>query len=386
MLSYILKRLLSGFFILFSFVTIVFFATEIILPGDYVSQFALFLSSKEAAELRTQLGLDLPIWQRYLYWLFNLATGNLGYSYSLSGQGAPVMDILKSTLPSTLLLFGSGTVLAFWIGHWLGKATAWGNGRLFSGFTTLSAILLYTSFPPWLVFLLGYFIFKKTYGPTVSVRGARLLTGGSPAMLWLMLLGLAVVLLAVAALNGLSYEWRRKGLHPLVHLILTMCGWAGSWFILGILPEAIETLRQAAIPLLAYVMLTFGEIMLIMRTTMIDTLHEPYIQTARAKGLPERAIRDRHAARNALLPALSRLIVSLPYLLTGMVMIESVLNWPGVGTTLFYALGMQNLPLAMGLMVLIGLLSLISRLSLDILQAVLDPRIRARVQTAKAQL
>ncbi len=114
-----------------------------------------------------------------------------------------------------------------------------------------------------------------------------------------------------------------------------------------------------------------------MRTSMIDTLHEEYIQTARAKGLPENIIRDRHAARNALLPVMSRLVISLPFLLSGMVMIEQILKWDGIGSTLFYAVGMQNIPLVVGTFLVIGVLSLLARMVLDIIQAALDPRIRS---------
>jgi peptide/nickel transport system permease protein len=137
-----------------------------------------------------------------------------------------------------------------------------------------------------------------------------------------------------------------------------------------------EIIRLVALPTITYVLLSFGEVMLIMRTSMVDTLHEDYVYTARAKGLSDRDIRDRHAARNALLPVTSRLIISLPFLLSGMVMIERVMNIQGIGTTLFYAVGMQDIPLALGALIVIGLVVLASRITLEVLQAALDPRVR----------
>ena len=117
--------------------------------------------------------------------------------------------------------------------------------------------------------------------------------------------------------------------------------------------------------------------MLIMRTSMTETLHEDYILTARAKGLADRIIRDRHAARNALLPVLSRLVISIPILLTGMVMLEQVMSIQGIGTALFYAIGLQDMNMALGMTIIIGVISLISRLVLDVFQVMMDPRLRS---------
>jgi peptide/nickel transport system permease protein len=109
---------------------------------------------------------------------------------------------------------------------------------------------------------------------------------------------------------------------------------------------------------------------------MADTLEEEYITVARAKGLPERIVRNKHAVRNAILPVVSRLVITLPYLMTGVVIIEDVFGWPGVGSVLFDSLYQQDMPIAMAIMLFVGLFSLISRLLLDILLAYFDPRIR----------
>jgi peptide/nickel transport system permease protein len=135
-------------------------------------------------------------------------------------------------------------------------------------------------------------------------------------------------------------------------------------------------MSYAIYPLITYVLLIFGETALITRTNMLDTLHEDYLVTARAKGVSEPAVRDRHAARTALLPALSRLVVSLPTMLTGMVIIEDVLDWPGISATLFNALYQQDMPTVGGTLLIVGLISAATRLVLDVLYAYLDPRIR----------
>jgi peptide/nickel transport system permease protein len=388
MTSYILKRLISGIIVLFLFVSAIFFAVQIFLPGDYASQFALGLSQKEIEELRVNLGLDLPIWQRYLNWLSNVLRGDLGYSFSPFDQGPPVIEIIKSALPATLFVFGIGTALAFMIGFWLGKATAWRGPGFLSSSITFASITLYTSFPPWLAFVLIYFLFYRFMGLRTISTSAR---GGlfspirydqGPMMLRMLalLLIITIVILIVNRLIRASLKLRIPGL---IIFLLVIGLWVGSWYALGIDENAMTIMEAASLPIVTFTLLSFGEIMLIMRTTMMDTLHEDYILTARAKGLPESQIRDRHAARNALLPVMTRMIVTFPFLLTGAVMVEQVLAWSGMGTTLFLAVGTQNITLTVGMLLVIGIFSLVLRLILDIMHALLDPRIRSGRQEVR---
>jgi len=108
---------------------------------------------------------------------------------------------------------------------------------------------------------------------------------------------------------------------------------------------------------------------------MVSTLHDDYVITAEAKGLASKAIRDRHAARNASLAVVARLAVSIPYLLTGLVIIETAVGFSGVGDFLFTAIDSQDVPLAVSTLAVIGAITMVVRLVLDILIAVMDPRI-----------
>jgi peptide/nickel transport system permease protein len=139
---------------------------------------------------------------------------------------------------------------------------------------------------------------------------------------------------------------------------------------------AFDILQIAWLPILVYTLLSFGETMLIMQSSMTEVLKEEYIITADAKGLPASVVREKHAARNAMLPALSRLVISLPYLVTGVVIIESSVGWPGMGSTMWNALYWQNMPVVMMILMIVGVLALVARLFLDILIAYTDPRIR----------
>ena len=116
--------------------------------------------------------------------------------------------------------------------------------------------------------------------------------------------------------------------------------------------------------------------MLIMRTSLHEQQNQEYVSVARAKGLPEAIVRDKHASRNAILPVVSRFLIILPFILTGIVIIEDVLEWPGVGSSLFNSLYQQDMPMVMMLFLLIGLVTLIARLILEVVLAIMDPRIR----------
>ncbi len=398
MIRFLLRRAAWGLITLFVFLTIMFFATQILIPGDYASQFAMSGLGRAALdEMRHEMGLDLPLWQRYFVWLRNLFRGNLGLTYG----GAPVFAILQAALPVTCLVFVSGTAIAFALGQWLGKVTVWGKaGRLATG-SMFGAILLYTTFPPWLVWLV-----LLVFGPLINllrrmsgITYSRALWRTSPlspqAVMWFMMLTVLVLVLVAVAANRRAKRMTRRRLRPAWYLLLAAVA-LGLWFACGFGPQSLDILYFAILPIASYVLLTFGEIMLIMQTSMRDTLNEDYVQTARAKGLDEAVVRDRHAARNALLPVLSRLVISLPYLLTGLVFIEysfgfsgmgaanlfrtyfqaQEVYWLGVGTLLFGALSVQDIPVAMGTLLLVGVIFMAARLFLEVMYAYLDPRIR----------
>jgi len=378
MLNYLIKRFISGFFLLIVFISILFFLIQILLPGDFASHYAISLTTEQLHELRQQLGLDLPIWKRYFLWISNLLRGDLGNSFTMFGLGLPVTQILKSTIPLTLLIFGLGTIFSFFLGQWLGRVTAWRRNGFLSGVVTFFSVAFYTSFPPWLAFLVLYIFTWKFNLPYAMQSRARLsgLKVEETHILLMMLAGLLIACLITFIIYICIKRVRIRRLPSSTYLLLIIIIWLTSWFIMEIQAEVLNIISLIALPTLTYVLLSFGEMMIIMRSTMVETLNEDYIQTARAKGLSDRAVRDRHAARNALLPVISRLIISLPFLLSGMIMLESVMDVQGIGTALFYSVGMQNVNMAVSIMFVIGVISLITRLILEVVQAILDPRIR----------
>jgi peptide/nickel transport system permease protein len=130
------------------------------------------------------------------------------------------------------------------------------------------------------------------------------------------------------------------------------------------------------LPIATLTLVSFAGTMLLTRNSMLETLREDYIVAARAKGLPENVVRDHHAARNALLPVVTSLVYSLAFAIDGGVIIETIFSWPGMGLTLLQAVRSQDLPLALGAFVFIGIFALLAHLIADMFYAYLDPRIR----------
>jgi len=385
MTRYLIRQAIASVVKLFLFLSLMFFVIQWIMPGDFVDQFAMFLNRAERDRLRASLGLDLPLYQQYLGWISGIIRGDLG----LSGFGFPVIRVIEIVLPPTLLVFIPGTLIAFGMGLFLGKWTAWRGPGVLTGATTLTGITLFTAFPPWLAWLVAYFFGRQADVSRGQGGGINALAFPNlDRMLWIgtdlrprevsmmvfntaLWVSLGVIILALVARHFLKFKIPWWGQTLLVVGIVL-----GLWVKDGVHPYAFDLLKSASLPLLIYVLLSFGDTMIIMQSSMTEVLKEEYVNTARAKGLPESTIRERHAARTALLPVLSRLFISLPFLLAGIVIIEDSVNWPGMGGMMFNSMYWQDIPTVMGVLLMIGVLALAVRLLLDVIAAYLDPRIR----------
>ncbi|MBC8504412.1 MAG: ABC transporter permease [Anaerolineales bacterium] len=385
MTKYLIKQFFASVIKLILFLSLMFFVIQWIMPGDFVDQFAMFLNRAERENLRESLGLDLPMFQQYWLWISGIFRGDLG----LSGFGFPVSRIIELVLPPTLLVFIPGTLIAFGIGMLLGKWTAWRGKGVLSGATTLAGISLFTAFPPWLAWLVAYFFGRQAdvsrgqggginnlAFPNIS-RMLWIETDLRPREVALIVFNTALIVSLIVIVVSFLLKHYMKWRTPWWAQVLVIAGVVfGLWYKDGVHPYALDILSSAALPLLTYILLSFGDTMIIMQSSMTEVLKEEYIKTAQAKGLPQKTIRERHAARNALLPVLSRLFISLPFLLAGIVIIEDSVNWPGMGGMIFGAMYWQDIPTVMGVLLIIGVLALVVRLFLDVMAAYLDPRIR----------
>lgn len=381
------RQLLSGLALLLVFATLMFFFVNIAIPYDYATQFTL---SGGSEAVREQLGLERPLVVRWLSFMAGLVTGDLGISYS----GHPVSSLLWRRLPITLLIFVVGGVLAYVLGGWLGRLAGWHRNRLLSGGITGVSVLLYTMFPPFLVFVLAYF-FSEPVGrlrvalglPIDTLHVWRTSEWEAHTVLVWVATSLLVSALVTAVVSGVA---RRRGIRwlpaPLV-LVLVIGLAVGAWYaagfgtegadlmLLGGTLEGTGSVGSAVLAVFAFVLLAFGEVMLLMRVGVEGERGEQYIQTAAAKGLSPRQIRDRHVARVASVPALTRAVTSLPYLLSGMIIIEYELRVAGVSSLLFGAVSTADVPVIVGSLVAVGALTVLMRTVMDLVHAVLDPRV-----------
>lgn len=376
MFGYISRRVLLGLVSLVIFTFVMFWMVEILIPGDFFSSSRLFLTEDEVQALREEFGVDRAIPVRWWRWLTSFLSGGLGTSTTGFGVSGPLTDALSRTI----FVFAAGLLVAYAVGQWLGRFTGWRRGLVSDG-VTLGSIGISTLFPPFLGFLFITFVgvrLRNTRARFFEDSRRELWTDApfsEPQLFDRM--SVALIAAAVLALVISAFVWRRRRRRlPMWVVALVVAGaWAMLVAGLGIGPWALDLLLDSGLALGAFVVLAFGEFLLIMQAGMVSTLHDDYVLTAEAKGLRSKAIRDRHAARNASLAVVARLAVSIPYLLTGLVIIETAVGFSGVGRFLFSAIDSQDVPLAVSTLAVIGLITMVVRLVLDILIAVLDPRI-----------
>ena len=381
MTAYLVRRAGQMVLTLFLIITFAFFLVQA-QPGDYSAFYALNpdLPPDVREKIRASFGLDKPLWEQYLIHMKNTVTGDFGVSFGHFPR--PVLEVLVERVPRTAVLFLSATVISFYIGFFLGKAIAWRRGGILEYTATISGATLFTVFTPafalmmiWIfAFKLGWLPVGKFLDPLVwrhaevtanFVFGQMLLTAA------------LLTVFTFLALYGLQ-KTGRVGMTRWAGLLVTVACLVAvvAWSLSGIGGLALDILKHMILPIATLTLISFAGTMLLTRNSMLETVREDYVMAARAKGLPEKLVRDRHAARNALLPVVTSLVYSLIFAIDGSVIIEGVFSWPGTGLTLLQAVRSEDLPLVMGAMVFIGLFSLLAHVVVDILYVYLDPRIR----------
>ncbi len=368
------RRLALGVLSLAVFLFLLYVLIEALIPGDIVTPLRMGMTGDEIAELRRQMGLDRALPIRFWRWFSAVVTGDLA-----TGGFRNAGRTIFSAFPATLLVFVIGLAIAYSGGSWLGRRTAWTGGAGASSIT-LVGVILYTLFPPFLAFILDRWLTDRLHDlrvgmaldPFGSLWEDTTLTENDVMLRMVLAIGVAWLVVA-GAVRLIGRRPRRTSQfgRTLAVVVLTVLGWR----LLGIATLASDLLIDAAIPIIGFAMLSFGEFLLITQAAMATTMHEDYVVTARAKGLPEVVVRDAHAARNASLVAFTRMAVSLPYLLTGLVIIETAVRWPGVGTFMFTAIETQDMPVVMSGLAMVGLVTMLTRLALDVVIAGSDPRV-----------
>ena len=381
MTGYLVRRAGQMGLTLFLIITLTFFLVEA-QPGDYASFYTLNpdLPAEVKDQIRASFGLDKPLWQQYLIHLKNTFTGNFGVSFGHFPR--PVLDVLAERIPRTLVLFLTATAASFYIGFFLGKAIAWRRGGWFEYAATISGTTLFTAFTPaFALMMIWVFAFRLGLLPVGKFLDPLVWRGSDVSANYvfgnMLLTAAALFAFALAVMLLLRYFGRRLPFAAAPVMVLTGVAVALiAWTFSGIGGLALDILKHMILPVATLTLISFAGTMLLTRNSMLETIREDYVMAARAKGLPERQVRDHHAARNALLPVVTSLVYSLIFAIDGSVIIEGVFSWPGTGLTLLTAVQTEDLPLVMGSMLFIGSLSLLAHLIVDVLYVFLDPRIR----------
>ena len=381
MTSYLLTRTAQMGLTLFVFLSLVFVIVNA-QPGDVSNFYALDpdVPPETREKMQDLFGINQPLWKQYLVHVKNALSGNFGISFSHYPRS--VMDVITERLPRTVVLFLTSTVFSFYLGFALGKIIAWRRGGWTEYTTTLGGVTLYTVFTPWFALMMIWlFAFQAGWLPIGKFLDPILwrdATTDANSVFIRMMLSMAVVSLAIVAVFAVS---RRFGILQsastrVIVVAVVAAAVAGVWLVSGFGYLAWDIIRHMVLPVATLTLISFAGTMLLTRNSMLEAMREDYVTAARAKGLPEAKVRDRHVARNALLPVVTSFVFSLAFAVDGSVIIESVFSWPGMGQTLVDAAINEDLPLAIGAFVFVGLFVLIAHLVADVLYVYLDPRLR----------
>lgn len=324
-MRFILRRLSFYLLAAWASLTINFFLPRLI-PGDPAS--AIFagargqLRPEQLEQIRAALGLsNEPLLNQYFTYLSHVLRGDFGLSFS--AFPAPVTTVISTGLLWTMLLGGTALIISFVLGNVIAIIGSWRRGGIVDN--TLPPILIFIgAFPPFF--------------------------------------------LALLALYFLSFQF---GWFPLRHAYNDQLTPAFTLEFIG------SVINHLLLPALTIVLVTVGGWVLGMRNTMIGVLAEDYVTMAEAKGLPQRQIMFRYAARNAMLPSVTAFGMALGFVLSGQILIELIFSYPGLGYLLFKSVSNLDYPLMQGLFLMITFAVLGANFIVDLLYTRLDPRVRA---------
>lgn len=323
-MKFVLQRL--SFYLLTAWAAITInFLIPRLMPGDpvqsLIARYQGQLSSKSIASLETLFGLDRDssLWQQYLDYWANLARGDLGLSFTFFPT--PVSEVMAQSLPWTLALVGTTTLISFLVGTGVGILAGWKRGSWLDGLLPVTTFI--SAIPYFWLGLIAIALFAVQW-PLFPAAGGY----------------------DTSLVPGLSAEF------------------AGSALYHAVLPGATIVLSAMAGWILG------------MRNMMVTVSSEDYVTVAHAKGLSERRVMFSYAARNAILPNVSGFALSLGFIVGGTLLVEMVFSYPGIGYVLFQGVNAKDYPLMQGVFLIITLAVLAANLLADLLYMLLDPRTR----------
>ena len=323
MTTYMVRRLLQSVLVIFGVTVITFLALH--MGGDptylYVSERA---SAEEIAATRAKLGFDKPLSVQYLHFAEGLLHGDLGTSLTYR---TPALEVVLDRFPATMELTFFALIVAVVCAVPLGVLAALNRGRTLDGGIMLVALL-----------------------------------GQSIPSFWL---GIMLILTVGLGLRWLPISGRVPLLDPLLE---------GDLF--GMLRSLPHALPYLIMPGMTIAFFSLARTARLVRSSMLEVLSQDYVRTARSSGLNEFRVVVHHALRNAWLPIVTMLGLEFGFLLSGVVVVETIFSWPGVGRLVFNAINHRDIPLVQAAVILFSLVFVGLNLLVDLIYAQLDPRIR----------
>ncbi|MEM3626809.1 MAG: ABC transporter permease [Candidatus Bathyarchaeia archaeon] len=329
---YFLRRAMLSIVVLLG-VTVITFTIARLLPSDPAARWVGPRATPEQVEkARVELGLNEPLHIQYLRYISNVFQGNLGVSIRTH---SPVLQDIMTFLPSSLELIISGIIIALIVGIPLGVVSATKKETILDHLSRIFSIVGVSTPAFWLGIMLQLLFFKQL---GILPLGGRL---------------------------DINVELNRiTGFYVVDSLI------SGNWIAFQ---SALTHLILPALTMAAY---PIGLVTRMIRATMSEVLDEDYIRTAKAYGVPERTIHYVYALKNSAGPMIMVLALSFAYSLTETFLIEAVFNWPGLGYYASTAILSADFPAIVGITIFMSIFYIIINFTVDIIQAILDPRIR----------
>jgi len=319
--AFLIRRAYSSLITFIAVITIVFLLARV--TGDPLAELENDprISPATVAAIRAAFGLDRPLHEQYINYLVNLFRGDFGYSLHYK---APVMEVIMQRFPYTLALLIPSITLSNYLAYVVGLEIGWRRGsRLDSVFMGVSMFIRSTPYF-WLAILFLY-VFSVVLGVTP---------------------------LFGAVTPGRRFEWSL------------------DWFL--------DYLWHYALPFTVLTLRGFLAELIYVRNTVVDVLGEDFVMTARAKGLPDKYVKRRYVARNAMLPITTVLGMRYAFLIDGAIQTETVFSYPGTGRLVYEAIFNRDFWLLQGAVVILALSVIVVNFVIDLLYAYLDPRVRYR--------
>lgn len=317
MTRYLINRLLSSIPTLLA-ISLVVFVILAVAPGDPMGEFATnpSITAEVRENIRRSLGLDQPIHIRYLKWLWAFVRGDMGFSFN---SRSPVLDLIVQRFPTTMWVVGGAYIFGTLLAVPLGVISALRRYSLFDQITTTLAFIGF-SLPTFFTGILFIIVFSVHLG-------------------WF----------------------------PFIY---------NSTLEVTDLASLIQQVKQSIMPVMVLGLFQAAVLMRFVRASMLEQMNQDYVRTAKAKGLRQWVVVNRHILRNALIPVVTLVALGVPTIFTGAIVTEQIFRVPGIGALLVDSIFRADTPVVMAITFLYAVLIVAFNLLADILYGVLDPRVR----------